>query len=392
MTSDQDSWLYAALAPARSLEPTDAELTPVAAAVAARRRRRPSRGRRMLAIALPAALLAATAAAATGLIPVGSVISGEGFDGDERPAVEETVVASGAQKDIGEWRMTTFETSEGVPCLKLTLLDPAAGRAPGPAASGYCGGIDDFSEFGHGRRAAAVTRGEVLLFGSVPVAARTVELTGDDGEKVSAAVHSGTGGDRGYWALAAPARLDGASVAWVDARGVRRDELDIAHRFGGPSAPTVVASGSTPVAGPWRMIAYESERGVAKGDVYEPEGLPCMKVRLLDPPAGTASASGSCGVMPKYPGFTRGQTRVPATVGTPPRELIMYGRAPAKADAVEVAAGGKTTATDTIPAPRGIPGRFWLLAGPPEDFANGRVYWVDHDGGARGRPVEVLPP
>jgi hypothetical protein len=70
----------------------------------------------------------------------------------------------------------------------------------------------------------------------------------------------------------------------------------------------------------------------------------------------------------------------------------MFGHAPDRADAVEVEAGGKVVSTETLPAPPGIPGRFWLIARPPEDFANGHVYWVDRDSGERGPRVEVLPP
>jgi hypothetical protein len=389
VTDDRDSWLYAALETARSLEPTEAELAPVIAAVAARRRRRLSRGGRAVAIALPALLLAATAAAAaTGLLPVGGVIRGVGFEGDSRPVVKETVEATGATKGVGKWRITTFRTKRGTHCMKLTLLDARGRRAPGPAASGYCGGIAPFSEFGHGRRAAAAKRGEVLLFGTAPARARTVELTGTRGVLVTAKTHAAASALERYWVLAAPAGLDRADLAWLDRRGRPGGLLDVSHRFAGPSARTEVATGTTPDAGRWRLIAYESKRLANRGDVYSPEGLPCLELQLLGP---APQRGGSCGVQPKTPGFTRGQARVLDTIGEP-RELIMYGRAPANADAVEVTAGGRTISTETISPPAGVPGRFWLLARPPEDFANGHVYWVDHDSGARGRPVEVLPP
>jgi hypothetical protein len=70
----------------------------------------------------------------------------------------------------------------------------------------------------------------------------------------------------------------------------------------------------------------------------------------------------------------------------------MYGRAPGRADAVVVAAGGETLSTETFSGPAGVAGRFWLIARPPRDFEDGHVYWVDRDGEARGRAVEVLPP
>ncbi len=389
MTDDRDRWIYAALEPARSLEPTDDELAPVIDAVAARRRRRLSRGGRAVAITVPALLLAATAAAAaTGLLPVGGVIRGEGFEGDSRPVVKETVEATGTAKEVGKWRITTFQTKRGVHCMKLTLLDPRGRRAPGPAASGYCGGIAPFSEFGHGRRAAAAKRGEVLLFGTAPARARTVRLTGTHGVRVTAKTHAAPSALERYWVLAAPAGLDRAEVAWLDRGGRPGGQLDVSHRFAGPSARTVVATGRAPAAGRWRLIAYESRRLANRGDVYSPEGLPCLELHLLGPPK---QRSGNCGLQPKTPGFTRGQTTIFSSTGKR-SEVVMYGRAPANADAVEVAAGGKTVSTETIAPPAGVPGRFWLLARPPEDFANGHVYWVDHDSGTRGRPVEVLPP
>jgi hypothetical protein len=394
MSTDRDSWLRAALAAARDLEPTDAELAPVLAALAARPRRRrlAPRGGRVAAIALPLALVAATAAAAaTGLIPLGDVISGEGFGGDERPVVKETVVAEGALKGLGAWRITTFETKTGVDCLKLTLLDARARRGPGPAKSGYCGHVAAFSEFGHGRRAAAVARGEVVLFGSAPTTARSVELAGSGGVRVSAPTHAAPAFSRRYWVLAAPTDLDRAMLAWSDDRDRTRGGLDVSYRFAGPSAPTVVATGTTPESGPWRMTAYESSRQSFDGDVYSPEGLPCLDLRLLDPPATTSSGGGFCGVQPRTPGFTRAQ-RTLGVVGEPVGEVIMFGHAPSRADAVEIATGDGVVSTETLPGPAGVPGRFWLIARPQEDFADGHVYWIDRDSGERGPRVEVLPP
>jgi hypothetical protein len=392
VTGDHEDWLYRALAPARELEPTAAEVDPVLTAVESRRGRGVAVAGRTVAVALSVLAVGAGAAAAvTGLVPIGAVIDGAGFRGDERPVVKETVTASGTTKGVGSWRMTSFATREGTPCLKLTLLDRAARRAPGPAVSGYCGDVAAFAEFGHGRRAAALARGEVVLFGTAPAGARRVELTGSPKARVVAPTHGDPRSAERFWVLAAPARLNRATLAWLDRGGHPRGMLDVGYRFAGPLAPTVVATGATPVAGPWRLTAYESGRLASDGDVYSPEGLPCLELRLLDPPDGYPSAGGSCGVQPKAPGFTRGQSRYPRTVGRPD-ELILYGRAPERADAVELRAGGKTISTPTVSPPSGIPGRFWLLARPPEDAAGGHVRWVDRDTGARGRPVEVLPP
>ncbi len=394
-----DGWMRTALAPARALEPSDAE---VARALARAAGARPLRRRggiphasRTLAFAVLATLLAATAAAAaTGLIPVGSVFRGEGFHTDER-RVKETVVATGSVPKAGTWRLTTFETKAKYPvqCLKLELTSVRGRRAPGPRSSGYCGHIGAFWEFGHGRKAAAVERGELLLFGTAPDRARSVELIGSDGVKLSAPIHPAPVGERGgYWVLAAPPGLDEAELIWNDSSGQAGGVLDVSYRFNGPSAPTVVGTGRTPIAGPWRMAIYESERHVVDGDLYEPEGLPCIELSLLDPPDGYPHRGGGCGVQPKTPGFTRGQASYPRVAGRSVRELVMYGRAPDRAARVEVDAGGRTLSTETFEGPTGVPGRFWLIARPPRDFADGHVYWVDRDGERGSRRVEVLPP
>jgi hypothetical protein len=393
MTDDRDDWLYRELESARRLEPTASEVEPVLAAVESRRvRRRVALGGRTMGVALTVlAIVAGAAAAATGLVSIGGVIDGAGFRGDKRQVVKETVTASGTTKGVGAWRITSFTTKEGTPCLKLTLLDRAARMAPGPVVSGYCGGVAAFAELGHGRRAAALARGEVVLFGTAPAAARRVELTGSPRTRVVTPTRGGPGASERFWVLAAPVALNRATVAWFDGGGRPRGMLDVGYRFAGPLAPTVVATGTTPAAGPWRLSTYESRRLANAGDVYSPEGLPCLDLRLLDPREGHPSGGGFCGVQPTTPGFTRGQSRYPNMAGRP-QELILYGHAPERADAVEVRAGGRTISTPTIAPPPGIPGRFWLLARPPEDFAGGHVQWVDRDGGARGRPVEVLPP
>jgi hypothetical protein len=398
MTTGHDEWIRTALAPARALEPSDAEVAHALARVASARRSRrrggAPRASRTLVFAMLATLLAATAAAAaTGLIPVGSVFRGEGFHADERQ-VEETVVATGSVPKAGAWRLTTFETKTKHPvqCLKLELTSARGRRAPGPRSSGYCGHIGAFWEFGHGRKAAAVERGELLLFGTAPAQARSVELIGNGGVRLSAEVHPAPAGGRGgYWAIAAPPGLDKAQLTWRDADGLPGGSLDVSYRFDGPSAPTVVGTGRTPIAGPWRMAIYESERHVVDGDLYEPEGLPCIELSLLDPPDGFPQRGGGCGVQPKTPGFTRGQARYPRAVGGGVRELVMYGRAPDRAARVEVDAGGRKLSTRAFEGPAGVPGRFWLIARPPRDFAGGHVYWVDRDGERGSRRVEVLP-
>lgn len=368
------------------------------------RRRLVPRGRRATAaIVVGVVLLAAAAAgAATGILPVGSVFRGEGFH-SKRGAVDETVVATGDAPESGRWQMTVFETApagsgrsrqhvRGVACLKLELLD--GGGTPGPAASGYCGYIPPFEAFSYGRKPDAAERGEVLLFGRAPEAASAVELTADGGVTIAAEVHEGPADVPGdFWVVAAPPGLENARLNWIDQHGRQREPwLDVSFQFQGPTKPTVVATGTAPVAGRWQMTLHESKRQVAGGDLYEPEGLPCTFLKLLDPPEFTPIGSGACGVQRNSPGFTRQQLTVPSLVGAEVREILVYGRAPEEADKVAINADGDIRIrVKTQEGPAGVPGDFWLIATPPR-LQNGHVFWIDEDRGARGPAVELLPP
>jgi hypothetical protein len=325
---------------------------------------------------------------------VGSVFRGEGFTNGSRN-VRETVVATGRVPVSGHWRITTFETKAGTRCIKLALVDPGRG-APGPRASGYCAGdIARFDVFNHGGRRDAARRGQVLLFGPAPEQAREVELTAAGGVRIAAATHAGPASvHRRFWLIPAPPRLRDARISWLDRAGHRSPPFDVAGRFSGPAAATAVAAGTAPVAGPWRMFVSESHRGVAQGgDVYEPEGLPCIDIRLLHAPLGGSLGGGACGEIRESPGFFRAQQSVPSRPGGPVKEILLYGRAPARADAVKVSTGGGVrVAARTREGPGGVPGRFWLIAAPPRLIEGGRVYWVDRDTGKRGPGLDVLPP
>ena len=360
-----------------------------------RRRFLPRRRRANVAVALAALVVVGGAGAATGVLSVGSVFRGEGFRPDSKRSVTETVVARGEVPVSGPWRMTAFETRRGVPCLKLELLDPPS--AVRRRSSGYCGYFSRFSEFGHGKKPVARRRGEVLLFGRAPAKARRVILTAGGGKQITAPTKTGPPKVPGrFWVLAAPPHLNGAELVWTDRNGRRGERpLDVSYRFEGPTGRVVVAKGTAPLTGPWRMTIYESRGSVTdEGDLYEPEGLPGIELSLPDPRGSRPKRGGGSGLIRNAPGFSRGQTTLRAGQGSIKDKalgIVLYGRAPARADHVRIAAAGVRLLVKTRKGPPGVPGRFWFIA-TSHKLRNGHMRWVDTSSGEEGPAVAVLPP
>jgi hypothetical protein len=155
----------------------------------------------------------------------------------------------------------------------------------------------------------------------------------------------------------------------------------------------VVATGTAPVAGPWEMLTYESERlaDPETGTVYQPAGLRCLGLRLPDPPPDhSAGFGGQCGEFPRTPGFGRIQQTVPNVRGGA-REILVYGRVPEEAALVRVTSdGGARVEAEPIEGPPGETGDFYLVAVPPD--TQGRVNWLHSDGSEGSRGIELLPP
>jgi hypothetical protein len=207
-------------------------------------RRRPA-----AALAFVGGLLAAAGAgAATGVLPVGSVFRGEGFDHRQgatdktMTGADETIVATGTAPVAGRWQLTVFKSSEtktaegevlepaGLTCLKLRLLDPQGQRFGG---GGFCG---DTSEFTATFRTSvdATQPGEVLVFGWAPEQATAVELTADRGQTLKANLHGPANVSGDYFLIAAPPGLKNARMSWIGPDGDTRPGRDLSNAFEDP--------------------------------------------------------------------------------------------------------------------------------------------------------------
>jgi hypothetical protein len=156
---------------------------------------------------------------------------------------------------------------------------------------------------------------------------------------------------------------------------------------------TVVASGVAPVAGPWQMETYASTRlaDPETGEEYQPAGLRCLGIYLLDPPnTNVPAGGGQCGEFPRTPGFGRVQMTVPDGQGEV-RELLVYGRVPAEATAVVITVDGvERRRVEPFAGPPQEEGDFYLIPVPPE-WENGRVNWLDERGNEGSRGHELMP-
>jgi hypothetical protein len=155
----------------------------------------------------------------------------------------------------------------------------------------------------------------------------------------------------------------------------------------------VVATGTAPVAGPWQIFTYRSERlaDPESGEVYQPAGLRCLGLRLLDPPSDHASGiGGQCGDFPRTPGFSRVQQVVPDEAGGA-REILVYGRAPEDAALVRLTPdAGEAIEMKPLEGPAGETGDFYLFA-VPADIGEGRVNWIDEERNEGSVGQELLP-
>jgi hypothetical protein len=155
----------------------------------------------------------------------------------------------------------------------------------------------------------------------------------------------------------------------------------------------VVATGTAPVAGPWEILTYRSVKldDPKTGEVYQPAGLRCLGIRLLDPPSDRfGGLSGQCGEFPRTPGFSRVQHTVP-NAAFDALEILVYGRAPEEAALVRLTQdGGESLEMKPIEGPQGE-GDFYLFA-VPADIGAADVNWIDDEGNEGSMGQELMPP
>jgi hypothetical protein len=138
----------------------------------------------------------------------------------------------------------------------------------------------------------------------------------------------------------------------------------------------VVARGSSPVGGRWRLEAYRNRRA-----------LPCIRLTLLAPPTGGPIASGQCGRFARAPGFGYSSLLVSDLHGR--AEHLIFGRAPRRAAFVRMTApGGLRTVVPTRPGPKGTRSDFWLIVAPAV-HGEATLRWRAADRTTAGKPLHV---
>ena len=154
---------------------------------------------------------------------------------------------------------------------------------------------------------------------------------------------------------------------------------------------TVIATGSTPVGGPWRLTSYRSEGLVDdRGDVAEPKGLPCIRILLTQPPATNPINGGAFCLAPGKRNFNVSSFPV---VDDPSgqAEVLLYGFAPRGAASVQLtSARGDTIRSDTKSGGASFPGTVWVLAAPPGVDA-AELDWLDRGGNPAGVRLDASP-
>lgn len=184
----------------------------------------------------------------------------------------------------------------------------------------------------------------------------------------------------------------GAATGVIDVGDDSRSKVgDILPRgapTGGDSLAdeTVVATGTSPVGGPWRITSYTSEATIVDGMVTEPAGLPCIRMMLVNPGRTPITGTGWCGDV--RGGF--GESALPVQDDAGRREIILFGRAPEEASVVEVRSdsGELVREEETYDGPAHFSGDVWAIVVPAGPAVTS-VAWKGGSGAAPRDPKDV---
>jgi hypothetical protein len=158
---------------------------------------------------------------------------------------------------------------------------------------------------------------------------------------------------------------------------------------------TVVATGTARGIGPWQLEASRSIRlaDPEKGEVYQPAGLRCLTLYVLDPQDDDMplTASGQCGEFPRTPGFSRLQSGASRPESGAKRVLVC-GRVPERAAAVSILVQGRGSINARLhEGPKSSRGNFYAVSVKPP-LPRARINWFDGKGRPGSRGISLMPP
>ena len=163
----------------------------------------------------------------------------------------------------------------------------------------------------------------------------------------------------------------------------------------------VVATGIAPGVGTWQMEASRSSvlKDPDTGELYQPAGLRCLSLVLVDPQGRSVGSGGQCGEFPRTPGFSqlqapgvymRGDSEEARRLRQ--RPVLVYGRVPEAAGRVVITGKhGLRLETRPLEGPPGARGDFYAISVRP-GLPQARINWLDEHGKPGSRGIELMPP
>jgi hypothetical protein len=157
----------------------------------------------------------------------------------------------------------------------------------------------------------------------------------------------------------------------------------------GDSLHTVVASGSSPVAGKWRVERYRGGPVIGPtGQVVRPAGAPCLALLIGGKAPDFARGSSICGGKLATDPF--GYASYPIRDKQSGRnELLLYGWAPAGTETVRLSGPGGVELSARTQGPENVKQGYWVITAPP--LPSGGRLTTTGPGGTGGDSINVTP-